>query len=312
MQIGGCHQREIAQRASLAMQSWGCLARSFYHKRHVGLKAKTTAFQSLSMSRMMYNAHTWVGVTDDHLATWQQKLRKPLGLMTKPMLKGIAPVKVDTTDLFALAQILPPTDQLHVARLRYLKRLLKYCPQTLWNLLYQTGEWPHSWLALCKSSFAWFLQFYQVPGAPTDAADLTAWITYVALDTNWNGRLKKAAKGCLSFRQANAEEHVWLKAFQARFVDAGGILPCRAMCPGHPERNLGLRPMSESIPIQASPRDSFWSCTRVQTPGQVLCHRPDLQRLCKDLCHTQTAHRAPQGCQGLPADPASLLPTIVR
>jgi len=113
-----------------------------------------------------------------------------------------------------------------VARLRYLKRLLKYCPQTLWNLLYQTGEWPHSWLALCKSSFAWFLQFYQVPGAPTDAADLTAWITYVALDTNWNGRLKKAAKGCLSFRQANAEEHVWLKAFQARFVDAGGILPC--------------------------------------------------------------------------------------
>ena len=48
----------------------------------------------------------------------------------------------------------------------------------------------------------------------------------MALDTNWNGRLKKAAKGCLSFRQATAEEHVWLKAFQARFVDAGGILPC--------------------------------------------------------------------------------------
>ena len=156
MQTGGYHQREIAQRASLAMQSWGCLARSFYHKRHVGLKAKTTAFQSLSMSRMMYNAHTWIGVTEDLLATWQQKLRKPLGLMTKPLLKGIAPVKVDTIDLFALAQILPPTDQLHVARLRYLKRLLKYCPQTLWNLLYQTGAWPNSWLDLCKSSFAVF------------------------------------------------------------------------------------------------------------------------------------------------------------
>ena len=226
MQIGGSHQREIAQRASLAMQSWGCLARSFYHKRHVGLKAKTTAFQSLSMSRMMYNAHTWVGVTDDHLATWQQKLRKPLGLLTKPMLRGIAPVKVDTVDLFALAQILPPTDQLHVARLRYLKRLLTYCPQILWNLLFQACDWPHSLLAHCRTSFAWYLQFYQVPGAPTDTTDLTAWITHVALDTNWNGRLKKAAKGCLCFRQATAEEHVWLKAFQARFVDAGGVLPC--------------------------------------------------------------------------------------
>ena len=144
VQIGGSHQREIAQRASLALQSWGCLARSFYHKRHVGLKAKTTAFQSLSMSRMMYNAHTWVGVTDDHLATWQQKLRKPLGLMTKSMLKGIAPVKVDTVDLFALAQILPPADQLHVARLRYLKRLLAYCTQTLWNLLIQAATWPQA------------------------------------------------------------------------------------------------------------------------------------------------------------------------
>ena len=146
--------------------------------------------------------------------------------MTKPMLKGIAPVKVDTVDLFALAQILPPADQLHVARLRYLKRLLAYCPQTLWNLLMQAAAWPHSWLALCKSSFAWFLQFYQVPGAPIDAADTIAWITHVALGSSWNGRLKKAAKGCLSFRQATAEEHVWLKAFQARFVDAGGSLPC--------------------------------------------------------------------------------------
>ena len=77
------------------------------------------------MSRLMYNAHTWVGITDDMIATWQQKLRKPLGLMTRHSLRGIHPTLVDTVDLFALAQVLPPMDQLHVARLRYLKRLLQ-------------------------------------------------------------------------------------------------------------------------------------------------------------------------------------------
>ena len=164
IQMGGSHKREISHRASMALQSWGCLARTFYHKKHVGMQAKTIAFQSLSMSRLMFNAHTWVGITDDQVAQWQQKLRKPIGLLTKHLLKGVSPLTVDTVDLFALARILPPSDQLHVARLRYLKRLLNYCPQGLWDLLFHARAWPHSWIAHCQSSFEWFLQFYQVPG----------------------------------------------------------------------------------------------------------------------------------------------------
>jgi len=164
IQMGGSHKREISHRASMALQSWGCLARTFYHKKHVGMQAKTIAFQSLSMSRLMFNAHTWVGITDDQVAQWQRKLRKPIGLLTKHLLKGVSPLTVDTVDLFALARILPPSDQLHVARLRYLKRLLNYCPQGLWDLLFHARAWPHSWIAHCQSSFEWFLQFYQVPG----------------------------------------------------------------------------------------------------------------------------------------------------
>jgi len=227
MQMGGSHQREIAHRASLALQSWGCLARTFYHKKYVGMKAKTIAFQSLSMSRLMYNAHTWTGITEDHIAHWQQKLRKPIGLMAKHLLKGLSPLKIDTVDLFALSGILPPSDQLQIARLRYLKRLLAYCPQGLWNLLFHAKEFPCSWLAQCQASFQWFLQFYQVPGAPEDSADLQAWLTYIALDASWKGRLKTAAKGCLKFRQATAEENVWLRDFQGRFETAGGVIPCK-------------------------------------------------------------------------------------
>ena len=176
MQVAGSHQREFSHRAGQALQSWGCLARSFYQKTYVGFQAKKIAFQSLSMSRMMFNSHTWTGVTDEMLAHWQQKLRKPVGLMARPLLRGNAPTHVDTNDLFALLHVLPPIDQLHVARLRYLKRLLQYCPQGLWNLLFDVKDLPTSWLQLCQSSFAWFLQFYQVPGAPCDSGDLLAWL----------------------------------------------------------------------------------------------------------------------------------------
>ena len=237
MQVAGSHQREFSHRAGQALQSWGCgLARSFYQKSYVGLKAKTIAFQSLSMSRMMFQAHTWIGVTDDMLGHWQQKLRKPLGLMVRTQLRGNAPTHVDTNDLFALAQILPPIDQLHLARLRYLKRLLQFCPQGLWDMLHQVVHKPTSWLHLCQSSFAWFLQFYPLSGAPSDPSDLSAWLSYVVLDVKWKGRLKTAAKGCLCFRRAVAEHNVWFKAFQTTFVVAGGVLQFRRP----PRQQLGF------------------------------------------------------------------------
>ena len=92
------------------------------------------------------------------------------------------------------------------------------------------------------------------------------------------------------------------------------ICGCRrhpALCPGYPTGNLGLRPVPESIPVQASPCNPLWPRARIPTPGQVLCHRPNVQRVCKDIRHTQKAHRAPPGCHGVPTNPAGLLPTIV-
>ena len=191
MQVTGHHTREVAHRAGQALQSWGSLARPFYNKPYVGLAAKRTAFQSLTMSRMMFNSHTWIGLAESDLHSWQNRLRKPLGLMVRPFLRGVDPLQVDTFDLFALAQILSPIDQFHLARLQYFKRLLAYCPATLWDFLHQTILDHSSWLRSCSDSFAWFLQFYPVPGAPTDVTDLASWISYIALDSCWKGRLKK-------------------------------------------------------------------------------------------------------------------------
>jgi hypothetical protein len=36
-----------------------------------------------------------------------------------------------------------------LARLRYLKRLLQFCPEGLWNMMHQAQSQPTSWLSLC-------------------------------------------------------------------------------------------------------------------------------------------------------------------
>ena len=130
--------RDIQHRASLAKSSWGSLSRPLYAKSYVSMKAKTEAFQALSMSRLMYNVHTWCFATDDDWQRWQNHMRKPVGLLVKHTLMGQPPTHVETADLFGMADMLTPIQQLHLARLWYLKRLLKYCPQVLCTFLFHS------------------------------------------------------------------------------------------------------------------------------------------------------------------------------
>jgi hypothetical protein len=144
--------RDIQARASLAKSAWGSLAKPMYSKSYVALRTKMQAFQALSMSRLMYNAHTWCSASDDDLQKWQNHMRKPVGLMVKHVLMGTPPTHLETEDLFGMADMLPPIDQLHLARLRYFKRLIQYCPQALWTCLTATVGTHHSWLDALHAS----------------------------------------------------------------------------------------------------------------------------------------------------------------
>ena len=122
-----------------------------YSKSYIALRTKMQAFQALSMSRLMYNAHTWCSASENDLQKWQNHMRKPVGLMVKHVLMGTPPTHLDTEDLFGMADLLPPIDQLHLARLRYFKRLIQYCPLDLPHR--------HSW-------YPAFLARYMLPILP--------------------------------------------------------------------------------------------------------------------------------------------------
>ena len=198
-----------------------------YSKSYVALRTKMQAFQALSMSRLMYNAHTWCSASDDDLQKWQNHMRKPVGLMVKHVLMGTPPTHLETEDLFGMADMLPPIDQLHLARLRYFKRLIQYCPQALWTCLTATVGTHHSWLDALHASnpVDGSPRFYPHCFGPIDADSASDWIPWIAMDANWKGRLRAAAAACRRHRRAVAEYHIWQKRFDRTFLAGGGTLP---------------------------------------------------------------------------------------
>ena len=225
LQQGTRTTKEAAHRGALARQSWGPLHRSFYRKRYVAIKTKMAVFQTLTMSRLLYNAHIWSPCSEDMLQTWQNTIRKPLCSLVKGSTFGVSPLLLDVPTLCGLLHVLPPEDLLHLARLRYIKRFLSSCPSFLWQMLVDAAPAPHSWLKACSSSLSWFRRFYSDHFAAPASDDLCQWLPLIQLDSNWYGRVRAAGKACRWYRQACAESATWIKQFEASFESHGGVLP---------------------------------------------------------------------------------------
>ena len=225
LQIGAKGRKEIRARGTAAKQAWGVLHRSFYAKKYVSVRSKTMAFTSLTLSRLLYNCHVWAPISDEMVELWQNTIRKPLALMARGQTMGVSPLLLDVKSLCGLLRLLPPEDLLHMARLRYLRRLVSICPGILWQLLVNAKDSSHPWLLACAASFGWFRQFYSehFDMPPTD--DIMDWLPILSLDSNWKGRVKAAGQACRRFRQAEAEAKTWQKRFDAAFRADGGVLP---------------------------------------------------------------------------------------
>ena len=230
LQVGAKSAKEVAARGTAARQSWGVLHRSFYSKKFVSLKSKTLAFESLTLSRMLYNCHVWAPINGDMVQRWQNALRKPIGLLARGHALGVSPLELNVETLCGLVHLLPPDDLLHMARLRYVHRLLRTGPQVLWQLLRATIDLPESWLQACEASFAWFRKFYSDHFAMPTSNSIWDWLPLVSLDANWKGRIKAAGQTCRRFRQSEAEALVWQKRFDASFTSRGGVLPRPPPC----------------------------------------------------------------------------------
>ena len=201
--------RSVRARLHAARQAWGPLVRPFLSKRGVLHKTKTQVFESLVLSRYLSNAHTWSLVSQSQLNEWEAGLRPMLYALARPFLRGQPPFTLDVEVLCGLCNLLAPSDMLHLARLRYLKRLLQHCPAILWQLLHATASSDGSWLARLQDSFQWLCRFSGAHFGFSSNTHLHDWCSFVAIDARWKGRLRRAMASCRRYRAENAKHAVW-------------------------------------------------------------------------------------------------------
>ena len=221
--------RAIRSRVVAARQAWGPLVKPFLSKRGVLLRTKVQVFESLVLSRFLFNAHTWCLLLPAHLDEWAAGLRPMLFALAKPLLRGLAPFSFDVEVLCGICKLLPPKDLLHLSRLRYFKRLLTNCPALLWKLTKGADHGEGSWLHLLQSSFGWLCHFSDARFGLSAETSLEDWCSFVAVDGRWKGRLKRAMEACRSYHHECAKQTVWQKWFGGnlmRFgVDLGEVKP---------------------------------------------------------------------------------------
>lgn len=118
--------RAFRSRKNAAPQAAGPLVKPFLTKRGVLHRTKVQVFEALALSRYLFNAHTWGPVLLAQLEEWSAGLRPLLFSLARPFLTGRA-VAFEVHILCGICNLLAPVDMLHIARLRYFKRLLSHC-----------------------------------------------------------------------------------------------------------------------------------------------------------------------------------------
>ena len=118
----------VRERVTAARKAWGPLVRPLFAKRCVEARTKLQVFESLVLSRFLFNVHTWSYLPQKALDAWENGLRPMLYALAKAKLRGLPPFTFSTSTLCGLCGLLTPRDALHLARLRYVKRLLTHCP----------------------------------------------------------------------------------------------------------------------------------------------------------------------------------------
>ena len=191
-------------------------------------------FEALVYSRLLYNSHTWTAVTPSALDHWETALRPMLYTWVRSELRGLAPYGIPLATLCGLAGLLTPGDALHVARLRFIRRLLCHCPKVLWGLIWSSAESPHAWLPCLRASLQWMSDFVGPGSLPSAHAPWQDWWLFIRADERWKGRIQRAVKACKTWRRETAQADVWNRWFAVELEQRGVTLAAPRRAPPAP------------------------------------------------------------------------------
>ena len=199
--------KDLRYRNAQAKKAYGQLSRQFYCKKNVGTHTKSSVFAALVMSRHCYNVHTWAWATEDDFHQWENGIKPMVASIAKDLIRPISAFQFSTVELCALIGLNGPIDQLHAARLRYVRRAIQIAPAAIWAFLHNNDN-ENSWLPHLIVSFQW-LRMHLRPGTIPDLSDAVSVLNFIAIDPRWQGHVRAALKSCLRFHQARANGKLW-------------------------------------------------------------------------------------------------------
>lgn len=220
----GKPKHALKERVRTAKQAAGPLIQPFFKKKNISSSTKVQVFESLVMSRMLFNVQALTRVTQKEVDEWEAAMRSMIPPLASCNLRGLPPFTFTTATLCCVLGMIPPSDLLHIARLRYLPRLLIHCPGALWSLMQEgDGAVETSWTTSLRSSLAWLCTFAGPRLRLSPEADLNDWWMFIKLDQQWTTRAKKAAKSCRECRRETAEATVWERSFELDLLRDGAL-----------------------------------------------------------------------------------------
>ena len=196
--------RELQHRIASARKAWGPLLKNLWSNKSIARCNKVLLFQSLVMSRLLYNVHVWSWYQESDIQKLQAAFRDMAKSIARPSLMGLGYYQVTVEDLAGLVGVLDPARQLRVARLRYAARAIRYLPSFMWRILRETeGElaWKMHFIADCE----WLRSHHPSGTWPIANADFNQWLEFIPHCDDWRTRIKRAAAASLRASQRNAE-----------------------------------------------------------------------------------------------------------
>ena len=211
--------KDRQHRAACARKAAGQLMRPFFSKKQVSLPCKTLVFDALVASKHLYNVHVWSWLTAKELDLWSSALRDQVRCLARPVLRGLPYYDFSCAELYSLAGLHSPMDQLHANRLRYFRRVIEGGTSLLWQLLFNTHD-NESWLVALQTSFAWLRRFSTHRHLPA-SDDVSDWALFAQVTDRWKGIIKAALGSCRSHRSEHAIAKVHTLSARASLAAMG-------------------------------------------------------------------------------------------
>lgn len=150
----------------------------------------------------------------------QHAFRDMIKPLVKAMLAGHDAYAFPTNELAALRGTLEPVQQITVNRLRYFARAIRRQPAALWHILQACAQ-ENSWVQHLRKDFKWLKEHNPKGDWPPQEATLIELCQFVAAESNWKARVKKAMHAAIRFSHRLAKHRLWTMKMHAVFQGYG-------------------------------------------------------------------------------------------